>query len=137
MADLKLWGETQISKMKRDMDRRFEALCADFGLPPARPFGEAGLTVDEEGDGLVVRVAAPGLDPQDIGVAVARRRVTITARRVTRTEGGLRAESFRKELYLPCAVAARDVAAQYRDGIIEIRIPRRAAHGCGLSRSTP
>jgi HSP20 family protein len=137
MADLRLWGETQISKMKRDMDRRFEALCADFGLPPARPFGEAGLTVDETGDELVVRVAAPGRDPQDIGVAVAPRRGPITARRVTRTEGGLRAESFRKELYLPCAVAARDVAAQYRDGVIEIRIPRRPGRDCGLPPSMP
>lgn len=137
MPDLRIWGETQISKMKRDMDRRFEALCTDFGLPPARPFGEAGLSVEQDGDELVVRVVAPGLDPQDIGVSVAGRRVAIAARRVTRTGAGVRAESFRKELYLPCAVAAREVAATYSDGIIEIRIPRRAADGCALPRSRP
>jgi len=137
MPDLRLWGETQISKMKRDMDRRFEALCADFGLPPTRPLDEAGLAVEQDDDELVVRVVAPGLDPQDIGVSVAGRRVVIVARRVTRTGAGVYAESFRKELYLPCAVAAREIAATYSDGVIEIRIPRRAAHGCGLPHSLP
>lgn len=135
MPDLKLWGEEKLSKMKRDMDRMFEALCSDFGLPPARPFGDAGMDLSETGDTVLVRINAPGLSAEDIDVTVSRRRVLIHGKRELRTENAVRTETFRKELYLPCPVSAEDVDAAYEDGVITIRIPKRVALRCGLPQS--
>ncbi len=132
MPELKLWGERQLSRMKRDMDRMFEALCSDFGLPPAQPFGDSGMKWTETPDEVVIRVAAPGLEPEELDVAVSHRRVVVQGRTIVHGEDQIRTESFRKEIYLPCPVSAKDVRAVYADGVVEIRIPKRVALRCGL-----
>lgn len=132
MPELKLWGERQLSRLKRDMDRMFEALCTDFGLPPARPFGDSGMQWSETGDEVVIRVRAPGLSPENLDVSVSHRRVVIQGVRTERGENTVRTEAFRKEVYLPCPVAAGDVRAAYENGVVEIRIPKRVALRCGL-----
>jgi len=132
MPDLKLWGEHQLSRMKRDMDRMFEALCVDFGLPPARPFGDTGMDLSESPSEVIIRVKVPDLNPADLDVSVLQRRVVIQGRKVQQTDHEIHSETFRRELYLPCPVTAKDVVASYDDGIVEIRIPKRVALRCGL-----
>ncbi|MBU1004185.1 MAG: Hsp20/alpha crystallin family protein [Proteobacteria bacterium] len=125
MPDLKLWGERQLSRMKHDMDRLFEALCSDFGLPPTRPLGKAGLSVTQSESEILIRTEAPGLKPEDLVVTVTERRLVISGRKVIQSEEGVRTEqSFRREMYLPCPVEPGSVDASYEDGIVEVRLPR-------------
>ncbi|BBD09107.1 Hsp20/alpha crystallin family protein [Desulfovibrio ferrophilus] len=125
MPDLKVWGEQQLSRMKHDMDKLFEALCSDFGLPPARPLGKAGLSVTHTESEILIRTEAPGLMPEDLSVTVTERRLIISGRKVEHSEDGTRKEqSFRREMYLPCPVEPGTVSASYEDGIVEVKLPR-------------
>ena len=80
---------------------------------------------------LVIRVEAPGVDPDDIELDLDRGQLSI---RVTRTEQEsdeqrrvVRSEfhygAFTRHLSLPSGVEAADITADYRDGILEVRVP--------------
>ena len=94
--------------------------------------------VHEDGE-LVVRAELPGVDPEDVEVTVADGMLHISARREDRTEqkdkdkGTYRSE-FRygecnRQLALPRGVDKDAVKADYKDGILEVRIPWLAVPG--------
>ncbi|HUZ21308.1 MAG TPA: Hsp20/alpha crystallin family protein [Acidimicrobiales bacterium] len=85
-----------------------------------------------EGDTLVVRAEAPGLDPEhDVELTVTGDVLEIRAHREEREEkkgkASYRSEfrygAFERTVPLPAGVGADDVKASYKDGILEIRIP--------------
>ncbi|WP_461208725.1 Hsp20/alpha crystallin family protein [Desulfocurvus sp. DL9XJH121] len=124
MPGLKLWGEEQLTRMKQDMDRLFEALCADFGLPPACPLDASGLRLSRTDTEIVVRALVPNLSPEDFSVSVIGRRLLITGHSCERTPDGAQVcRSVRRELYLPCRVKADAATSGYENGVIEIHIP--------------
>lgn len=125
MPGLKLWGEEQLARMKQDMDRLFEALCTDFGLPPASPLDEAGLSLARTASEIVIRLAAPDLSPEDFSVSVNARRLVITGHSARKEpDGTLTTRTLRREIYLPCPVQADQVSASYENGVVEVRLPR-------------
>jgi HSP20 family protein len=74
----------------------------------------------------------PGLDPdKDIDVEIGSGTVHVTARREERTTddrpGSYRSEfrygSFERYVPLPEGATDKDVAATYKDGILEVRLP--------------
>lgn len=96
--------------------------------------GPGALRVEEftEDDTAVVRVEAPGLDPEkDVEITVADGVLEIRAERreESRTEdkGRYRSEfrygSFRRSVPLPAGASEEDVKATYKDGILEVRLP--------------
>ncbi|NNU26310.1 Hsp20/alpha crystallin family protein [Isoptericola sp. JC619] len=124
-------------------------MTRDLGaLWPARwdwPFGEGTSPRDtspvsgfplrveefrEDGD-LVVRAEIPGIDPdEDVEVTVDNGVLRISAHREERTrqEGDefrseFRYGSFERRIRLPQGADVADVAATYRDGVLEVRLP--------------
>jgi HSP20 family protein len=110
-----------------------QATRADRAAPredAASGTGEA-ILVDEYRDGgvYVVRAALPGIDPdQDVELTAedGELRITVTER----TDDGrdyvrreLRRAASTRSLPLPERARPSDIAATYRDGILEIRIP--------------
>jgi HSP20 family protein len=97
--------------------------------------GSGMLRVEEtttEGE-HVVRVEVPGIDPEtDASVTVEGDVLHIHATRrqeeETESEGYRRSEfrygSFTRALPLPAGVDPEAVTATYRDGILEVRVPR-------------
>jgi HSP20 family protein len=92
------------------------------------------LRVEEfrDGDELVVRSELPGIDPEnDLDISVADGVLTITAQRQERSEqkgkeeyrSEFRYGSFTRSIPLPPGVKEEDIKANYKDGILEIRIP--------------
>jgi HSP20 family protein len=86
-----------------------------------------------DGDVLVVRADLPGVDPErDVDVTVADRKLTISGER--RLEGPdreyarreLRYGQFSRSLPLPDEAREDGIAATYRDGVLELRIPLAA-----------
>lgn len=97
--------------------------------------GEHLMRVDEfvEDGTLVVRAELPGIDPdKDVEITLSDHTLTIEAeRREEETKEGrhfvrseLRYGSFYRSFVVPEAVTEADVKASYRDGILEVRVPR-------------
>jgi HSP20 family protein len=108
-----------------DLWRRF------FAVPPE---AEGWLRVEEkrEGDDYVVRFEVPGIDPErDVELTVTGGVLRISARReqrVERDEQGERRSEFRygeftRAIPLPQGVDPDSITADYKDGILEVRVP--------------
>ncbi len=95
---------------------------------------EPEIRVEEivDGDQLIVRAEAPGINPDtdvDISMANGKLRISIERReslganidRTTRSE--FRYGSFSRTMLLPEGIAPDDVVASYTDGVLEIRLP--------------
>jgi HSP20 family protein len=89
----------------------------------------------EDGDDLVVRAELPGIDPDnDVELTVGEGTVHIRAHREAKAEhkdkDGYRTEfrygEFERDIAVPPTVTAKDVAASYKDGVLEVRITRTA-----------
>lgn len=121
------------------MDRMLDEWIKAF--PPARAFGlhrpghdDDLIRVDEFQDGevRVIRADLPGVDPAtDVEITVAHGLLHINAQRrmerdvddrdVRRHE--IRYGSLTRTLPLPPGATEADIAATYRDGILEVRVP--------------
>lgn len=110
-------------------------------LPWWRSFGELFrddegrqmVAVEEftEGNTLVVKAELPGVDPdKDIDITVSGGALHIRAERQEESEESgkhfhrreLRYGSFARTIPLPEGVEDSDIAASYKDGILEIRV---------------
>lgn len=123
-----------LETLERDLSRIFEQ-WPQATLPFAEPYGLTTgswvppLDIFERSDALVVRVDLPGLQKENIEVSVVRGTLTITGRREEeRREGKARVEraqgSFSRSLALPVPVDAEKVTATYRNGVLEVTLPR-------------
>ncbi len=95
-----------------------------------------------DGDQLVVRAELPGVDPdKDVAVILEDGILTISAERHSetseKTDSGYRSEfrygSFTRQLRMPPGTQADQIVASYKDGVLDIRVPKPAA----TNRSQP
>jgi HSP20 family protein len=132
-------------RMAEDMDRMFESF--GFGRSRFAPrlwselpeqFGEAELAVwapeievfDREGQ-YVVRADLPGLKKEDVRVEVTENALILEGERrkehEERKEGFYRSERsygrFSRAVPLPDGVDTEHVKAQFKDGVLEVRLP--------------
>jgi HSP20 family protein len=89
------------------------------------------VDVAEEKDKILVKVEVPGMNESDLKVSFEDGLLTVTGERqferkddrnyhrIERTYG-----SFTRTFSLPRTVDANSIAANYRDGILEIEIPK-------------
>ena len=134
-------------------DRMFEewARMMPFRPVPFPRWWEAGDLIRVEGyreDGtLVIHADLPGIDPEkDVELTVSHGMLHIEAERrqeeKVEEKGYVRRElrygSLSRSLPLPEGVTEADIAATYKDGILEIRIPeptREEAKKIAISKS--
>jgi HSP20 family protein len=121
-----------------DFNRFERALTRGFGLSTSRnaPFRPA---VDISEDETAFRVAAelPGLMKEDVKVELEKNVLTLRGerslkneetkenyRRIERTYG-----SFERSFVLPETVDAEHIAAEMKDGVLHVTLPKRALPG--------
>eukprot|EP00831_Metopus_contortus_P033190 TRINITY_DN26653_c0_g1_i1.p1 TRINITY_DN26653_c0_g1~~TRINITY_DN26653_c0_g1_i1.p1 ORF type:complete len:191 (-),score=17.39 TRINITY_DN26653_c0_g1_i1:94-666(-) len=126
MADLKRWSRGEIARMRSEVDRLFDDLCADFDLPVMECRMTGDLDIVEEGNTLVVRLELGNINPDDVVVSVADRLLAISAKSVEVGHGNRRARTFRRELRLPCVIKTEKVVAEFTDGVLVVRLPKCA-----------
>ena len=112
------------------------SLFERFGSLPA-----VNLSVDiyEDGDQLVVKAELPGIDKSDLNVRLLDNALIISGEKKTeRTEGNrdyYRLErssgSFERSIRLPDGVKAEKATARFRNGILEIRLPKSPEQSTG------
>lgn len=122
----------EFDRIRREMDRLFEP----FGGPAdLRSLGRGGfptVNVASEEDTVHVLVFAPGLKPDAFELSVQGNLLTVAGKRELpladdKTEGWVSERfsgEFRRTLGLPEEVDPNRVDAQYRDGVLWIRLQR-------------
>jgi len=119
----------RLSDLREEIDRFFEAPLSRtselLGWTPA-------FDVYEEKDNFIVKAELPGMKKEDITVSLHDGDLIISGERKseTKSEGTevYRAErffgKFQRSVTLPTTVAAGQVRADYKDGILTVTLPK-------------
>ena len=100
------------------------------------PFRDIKVEEFTDGEQLVVKAELPGVDPErDIDVSVDNGVLTIAAERRESSrekfDKGFHSEfrygSFVRQVRLPAGTSPEVVSATYKDGVLEIRMPKPSA----------
>jgi HSP20 family protein len=127
MRELAVMQERMNRAWSAVQDRRAETGGDHGAWIPAVDIYHAGNTE------IVVKAELPGLAREDIDVSVEDRTLTIRGQR--RREEGIADEAyhrverqygaFSRSFTLPADVDSNGVRADYRDGVLTVRLPRR------------
>jgi len=106
-----------------------------FRVRPSRYEGFPVIHSRAEDDNAVVSAEIPGIDPESVDISVKDNTLTIKGER--KDEALAEGEhyhsrerwhgSFTKSFRLPFRVEAENVAAEYKHGVLTIRLPRAEA----------
>ena len=115
--------------LKKELDRWVEEWPTIFN----QPFRSLRVDVYETGEEVIVSCDLPGLErKEDLKIDVERLQVTISGQ-IQRSQEIKREQYHRQERYLgefhrniplPAPVKSEGVRASYRNGILEIRLPK-------------
>lgn len=151
IKDLIPWNrkETQLAQrtgeehpllgLQREMNRVFDSFWSRFdrpfgGLDGGLGFGTPRTDVVETGKTVEVSVELPGLDEKDIEVSLSDDLLTIKGEKKAEHEhdgkGYYLAErsygSFYRSVPLPPGVATDDAKAEFKKGVLTVRLPKTA-----------
>ena len=126
-----LWSPfAELERIRRELDRIFEDVfpTADREETLAPP-----VDVYETDSEVVVKAELPGVKKEDIDVTIKENTVSIRAEkreeREEKTENVHRVERFYGRLErlipLPADVKPDKAKAEYKDGVLELRIPKQ------------
>jgi HSP20 family protein len=127
--------EHPLIRLRAEMDSLFDHFFTDW--PTFADCGGTvekmwGLDVDENERDVVVRAEVPGFKPDDFDVHVSGNMLTIKAEHkegVSKTEEGYRyfernVSRYQRSVPLSTPVASDKIEAHYRNGVLELRLPR-------------
>ena len=131
-------GEELEHWMERFMDdfwrRPFPSLFGRDRWLPIRPLSIRipALDVYEEKDSVVVKAEIPGMKKEDVEVNLAGETLTIKGEKKedkeVKEDDYYRRErsygSFLRSVGLPCEVKSDEIKASFKDGVLEIRMPK-------------
>lgn len=116
-----------------EMNRLHDQFFSGRGL--AKQAFQVAVDIREEGDAFYVDAEVPGLSSDDIKVDIEKNVLTLTGerkiekeetkdkyRRVERQYG-----SFTRSFSLPETVDTENIAADLKDGVLELRLPKKEA----------
>jgi HSP20 family protein len=118
MADLMRWSP--FDELRRLSDEFDRGLGAWFRPGSAGVLSPANVSAD--GDGWRVRIALPGIAPEDVEVNVAGRTVHM---RALEQEGDARVTRYEELVTLPESVDVDKIAASFRHGLLELTLPKK------------
>ena len=110
----------------REMDRMAEQLLNATARPTAMP-----MDAYRDGDYFVVQFDLPGVDADSIDLEVERNVLTVQATRPAPSEDQQRemlvherrSGAFSRQVFLGDTLDADNIAADYADGVLTLRIP--------------
>jgi HSP20 family protein len=145
-----------MSPQRHPEHRHPESFMPAQWFPWLRSFGEFFrddegrqlVAVEEftEDDTFVVKAELPGIDPdKDVDITISGGALHIRAERKEETEESgkhfhrreLRYGSFARTIALPEGVEDADIAASYKDGILEVRVPMPTETAKESTRTIP
>jgi len=132
-ADLSVW-ERELEDFFKDFSERAPWRFRRSGLWPVSPFEFSVPSVDvyEEKDEVVVKVDLPGMDRDDIDVNITDSQLSIRGEKRKEEEvdedAYYRSEraygAFNRTIDLPSEVQTEKAKASFKNGVLEIRMPK-------------
>lgn len=140
-AESPVTPETGQAEFRHELEDLFERFWGrPFGLDwpfeghsETRGFAAAALDISETDDEVRIKADMPGVDPKEIQIDVEGDRLTVRAQRkeeqeeneknFVRTER--RCAGFHRSVALPSSMDSTKAEAEYKDGVLTIRLPRR------------
>jgi HSP20 family protein len=134
MNELTLWRKQEIDKLRREMDLLFRRFRREFGVPRSllETTEAFSMNLSETENTVTLRAELSGIKPEDIDILVTDQALTLKAQtREDTTEKGehyehiaKRSRSFSRTISFPCRIMNDAVKATYKDGILEIVLPK-------------
>ena len=131
-SELSPWGD--LDRMFEDfLGRRLRSFWPERWWPSERMgFTTPAVDLYEENDDIVVKAELPGMEKDNIEVNLSGNQLTIKGEKKeeeeVKKEGYYRSErsygSFLRTLELPAEVQADNVKAAFKNGVLEIRLPK-------------
>src|SRR5262249_4775871 len=121
----------RLLRLQEELDRFFGKPQFDLGLSSANVFPLVNVFTDT--DGLVVRAEVPGTKPDQLHLEVEPGRLTISGeRKAPETNASLHRRerahgTFSRTIQLPRDLDPEQARAEYRHGVLTVRIPKHAA----------
>jgi HSP20 family protein len=129
-----LWKNQEIDRLRRDIDRLFDRLWDDFRVPvPLRIAGRIpSMALSETENAVIFKAELPGVRPEDIDISIREDMLTIQGDikedQIDDSEGYQKRKRrygyFSRTIQLPCRVLVDDVDATYKDGVLNIVMPK-------------
>lgn len=128
-----------LDRLRREFDDVLESTGMSSGIRSVAPGTFPPLNIGNTPESVEVYAFAPGLDPSKLEVTVDRGVLSIAGERASTVpdESGKKRVSvysrerlggrFRRAISLPEDADAGQVQADYRDGVLHVRIARRPA----------
>jgi HSP20 family protein len=115
------------------LDDLFNSSMSDW-MGNSMTTSNPSINIIEEKDAFLVEVASPGLEKSDFDIKIDNDQLIISATKEQKSEekkeNYTRREfnfsSFERSFYLPDSVDAAKVEANYNDGILRIRLNKKA-----------
>jgi HSP20 family protein len=123
-----VWDE--MDRIQREMNRLYRvSYPRRYQAAPSFP----AMNVWSNDEGLVVTAEVPGINPKDIELSVVEDTLTVSGKRDAEQAGEdakyLRQErgygEFTRSMQLPFAVAANKVEASFKNGVLNVSLPRK------------
>ena len=127
-------------RWEEGMDRMFEIFSGGRHLAPQRHAGDEltpgmwapRVDVFESDSQVIIKAEVPGLDPKDLEVNATEDEVVLSGEtrreEEVKEEGFYRSERsvgrFYRRIPLPTTVKANQAKATYRDGVLEVDLPK-------------
>jgi HSP20 family protein len=134
MSELIVWRKQEMDRLRRDMDHLFKRFRRDFGVPRFLVETAEFISLDlaETERMITLRAEMPGIKPEDMQISVTDDSLTIRGeKREDTLEKGenyerttRKSQSFSKTITLPCRIEPEAVKASYKDGILEVVLPK-------------
>ena len=126
---------SELLGMGREMDRLFGSFLGGTpaGMPAADGVWAPAVDIQETKESFLVTAELPGMKQEDINITIVDNTLTLKGERrrekevrdgdYTRIERAY--GTFQRSLGLPSVVDAAKVRAKYKDGVLEIELPKK------------
>jgi HSP20 family protein len=120
-------GEFPLEGYRNDLESMFARFFGGWLAPFANDFGVMRVwdfDVTEDDKEIVVKAELPGFDEKEIDLQLAENMLTIKADKQEKNDEEYGYRSFRRSLTLPFGIDYNKIHATYRNGVLELHIPR-------------
>lgn len=124
-----------VMSVQDEMNRLFNGLVTRRASDSSAEDWVPSVDISETDDGFIVTADVPGMSAEDIKISVANNVLTLRGDKKNVREDGSenfhRVErvfgSFERTFSLPSGVESENIRAKYKDGVLEIRLPKSKA----------